>query len=54
MGSRKKSSLFLKWWVYLKRNISFMLNAKTNNALSFITVIVVVIIIPALHGGGIC
>jgi len=50
----KKSSLFLKWWVYLKRNISFMLNAKINNALSVITVIVVVIIIPALHGGGIC
>jgi hypothetical protein len=31
-----------------------MLNRKINNALSIITVIVVVIIIPALHGGGIC
>jgi hypothetical protein len=36
-------------------NISFMLNAKINNALLSLTiVIVVVIIIPALHGGGIC
>jgi hypothetical protein len=35
-------------------NISFMLTAKINNALPIITVIVVVIIIPALHGGGIC
>jgi hypothetical protein len=34
---------------------SFMLNAKISNALVSLTiVIVVVIIIPALHGGGIC
>jgi len=54
LRSQEKVLCFLKMVGIFETQISFMLNRKINNALSIITVIVVVIIIPALHGGGIC